>query len=309
MPMVQCRVCGYEDTRDYMQRCADCGRLHCEDCRGWVEGFGMCDNGHCESCCCCSDAEHGSVHSYDYRPHLLFKGDTAQTMMGVELEVYGLADQIVDAVHLVDAHEDHLYMKHDGSISGVEIVTHPMTLEYARQYPFSKLLKNLRLSGSSVYDNYGLHIHVARDAFRKKSYRTHKQQSDAHQMMWLLFMYRNSEQLEKLARRSSQEWASFRKPRKGVLKEQAKGDRNLTPRYTAVNCQNRETFELRFFKATLDEQEFYAALEFADASVKYTSNLSAVDVLKGRALGWDQFTDWVLKHNYTHLYREILKQS
>ena len=125
-------------------------------------------------------------------------------------------------------------------------------------------------------------------------------------MMWLLFMYRNSDELEKLARRVSSSWASFRKPEPGELKRKAESP-DQGARYVAVNCNNRDTFELRFFKSTLSAQEFYAAIEFADASVKYTKWISSADVLKGRALTWADFAEFALKNGYTNLVAEISK--
>jgi hypothetical protein len=302
-----CQNCGHRGWRDDLSYCDSCCEYYC--C-----GMSGCDEYHCSDCCdCCEDDsdyydERGAIRYASYRPELVFKGDRSQTMMGVELEVGGNQSSIVPVVHSIDPSEDHLYMKEDGSISGVEIVTHPMTLEYARQYPFQPMLAGLRSAGCRVSSGYGLHIHVARDAFRKNGARRgRKQESDVHQMLWLLFMYRNSTQLEKLARRVSDSWGSFRKPAPGELKNKAKGDRGRE-RYVAVNCLNSNTFELRFFKSTLWKSQFYAALEFADASVKYTRNLSSADVLKGAALSWDVFTQWAADNDYPMLHAEILKR-
>jgi hypothetical protein len=99
-------------------------------------------------------------------------------------------------------------------------------------------------------------------------------------MMWLLFMYRNVAALEKLARRASSRWASFKKPVPGELARKAQSVQ-ADNRYVAVNCNNEKTFELRFFASTLDEREFFAALEFADASVRYTRAIAIQEALRG----------------------------
>lgn len=288
-----CDNCCCEIDRDIDYFCDSCSEWRCDAC----------------SPCSCDDdddyCDHDSrVHSYEYRPQSFRpKGNyPAEALLGVELEVCGGHSVIADVVHSVDSSEDHLYMKRDGSICGVEIVTHPMTLAWARQYPFARLLGNLRAAGCSVDDDYGLHIHVSRNAFRRDG-----KQSAAHQMTWLLFMYRNVAELEELARRSSDQWASFRKPVPGELARKAKSV-GADNRYVAVNCNNDKTFELRFFKSTLDEQEFYAALEFADASVRYTRCIPLQDVLRGKALTWRHFSGWVKRHNYRHLWAEISGQ-
>jgi hypothetical protein len=72
-----------------------------------------------------------------------------------------------------------------------------------------------------------------------------------------------------------------------------------------VNCNNEKTFELRFFASTLEEREFYAALEFADASVRYTSDIAIRDVLHGEAITWPHFVEWLQRNNYRHLADEL----
>lgn len=174
LSLLLCDSCDREIDRDFDYYCDSCGAWRCDEC------------GSCEGCD--DDGDGGGdtrVHSYEYRPrHYRPKGDyPAEALMGVELEVHGGHGVIADVVCGVDPYEDHLYMKRDGSICGVEIVTHPMTLAWARGYPFARLLGNLRASGCSVDDDYGLHIHVSRNAFQRDG-----KQSAAHQMMWLLFM-------------------------------------------------------------------------------------------------------------------------
>lgn len=298
-------------TETYCYRCnnrmwpGQTGGHYCADHQMWrCFGCGVCDSGRY------SDHDEYFVHPFSYRPHFKPKGNWRVTdgfyrepLMGVELEVGGRSARYISpVVRQVDDSEDHLYMKEDGSISGVEIVTHPMTLEYARDYPFPELLKSLRKARCKVDDGYGLHIHVARNAFHVKG-----KQSSTHQMVWLLFLYRNSGKLEMLARRHANRYATWHKPRPGELVRKAKfvGDRYNDSRYVAVNCNNNATFELRFFKATLSEQEFYAALEFADASVRYTREIHTRDVLRGGALTWPHFVEWVERHNYVQLAAEL----
>lgn len=288
-----CESCGDEIDTGFDYFCTCCCEWRCTDC-GECTCYGDDEDDDCGP----SDPR---VHVWDYRPNTFRpKGDyPAQALLGVELEVAGDDYAIAEVVTGLDSAEDHLYMKQDGSISGVEIVTHPMTLAWARKYPFVELLTRLRGAGCAVDDGYGLHIHVSRNAFQRQG-----KQSASHQMMWLLFIYRNVPELEKLARRRSDRWASFRPPTRGELARKAK---TIQPddRYVAVNCNNERTFELRFFASTLSEREFYAALEFADASVRYTRSISLRDVLRGKAITWRHFTAWVSRHNYRNLSAEI----
>lgn len=215
--------------------------------------------------------------------------------MGLELEVDGRASDIVESVHRYDDSESHIYMKQDGSINGVELVTHPMTLDWSTGFPFGDMVTDIYNNGGRADESCGLHIHVSRNSFTNNRGR--------HAMTWLMFMYRNeSEITDYVARRRSDQWASFRKPRRGELLAKATG-RESGDRYVAVNCNNERTYELRFFASTLDETELRASLEFADASVEYTRGLSCHDVARGHALHWSRFCWWLVDQGdrYGHL--------
>lgn len=298
---IHCVACGDEEDEEFAYYCMYCIEWRCNDC-GCCEDYGRCsddDDDDDDD----SDSRDDRVYRWNYRPcPFKPKGNyPTQALLGVELEIGGIQSYIADVVEKIDPAEDHLYMKEDGSINGVEIVTHPMTLQWARQYAFPELLHGLRDQTCYVNDGYGLHIHVSRNAFRRLG-----KQSSSHQMMWLLFMYRNVSDLEKLARRPSGRWAAFVKPEPGELARKAQYI-DQDDRYVAVNCNNEKTFELRFFMSTLDEREFYAALEFADASVRYTHSITLQDVLRGNALTWRHFTEWTERHDYKHLLAEITR--
>lgn len=276
----------FYDGCDDGYRCIDCGE--CSGCNGYDD-----------------DDDYGRdrrVHSWDYRPSTWRpKGNyPAEALMGLELEVGGNARRVADVVSRYDDDESHLYLKEDGSITGVEIVTHPATLAWSQNFDWDGLLRDLRAAGSEVDDGYGLHVHVSRNAFRQAGYK-----STPHQMAWLMFMYRHSFELEKLARRHGSRWASFRTPERGELKRKAGHVPSNDDRYVAVNCNNAKTYELRFFRSTLETHELYAALEFTDASVEYTRGIKATDVLRGESLTWDHFRQWVDAKRYPNLTREI----
>ncbi|WP_137355323.1 amidoligase enzyme [Mycobacteroides abscessus] len=279
-----CEECGFDVDSGTGYYCESCDHWNCDDCGS-----------------CRAHDDDARIHVWNYRPrNFRPKGNfPSEPLLGVELEVCGRESAIVSAVDRIDDSEDHLYLKEDGSIHGVEIVTHPMTLAWARKFPFARLLEDMKRSGCAVDDGYGLHIHVSRNAFQRDG-----KQSASHQMLWLLFMYRNVSELEKLARRTSTRWAAFKKPDPGELARKAQAVA-CDDRYVAVNCNNKNTFELRFFKSTLEEREFYAALEFADASVRYTRGLAIQDVVRGKAIGWRHFTTWARRHNYRNLLAEI----
>lgn len=297
-----CDSCGdgitYRDMDEgYYNWCGDCGTYRCENC-------GSCDSGSDDD----DEDYYGRdrrVHAWDYRPNTWRpKGNyPAEALLGLELEVGGRSRDIADIVRDFDDSEHHLYMKEDGSISGVEIVTHPATLRWSRDFDWDSLLRNLRQAGCEIDEGYGLHVHVSRNAFRRVG-----QRSTPHQMTWLMFMYRNATDLQRLARRYGSRWASFRTPEPGELKMKSQDIRSRDDRYVAVNCNNAKTYELRFFKSTLRTSEFMAALELADASVEYTRGIKTADILRSNALQWPDFISWAdSTGNYPNLILENSK--
>jgi hypothetical protein len=83
-----------------------------------------------------------------------------------------------------------------------------------------------------------------------------------------------------------------------------------TERYTAVNTNNRDTLELRFFKGTMNTSGVLSALDLAQALVEYTRDLRLDDVKRG-ALSWEWFADYVASNNglYPDLYMRLNKIS
>jgi hypothetical protein len=355
-----CQDCGdrrryANDAGDTFGRyCDGCGESwNCEDCNAGPFICQDCDydpdcdhdnDDDYEPDCDCSDCRYarsgdGRVRNYSYRPVFIPKGGTDPLKMGIELEIGGSQTEIVDIVDAI-AHDirrgnvngisstddsKHLYCKDDGSIQGVEIVSHPMTLGYARQFPFRRLLDELR-DDCYVEDGYGLHVHVSRAAFQSAS----GKHSPIQTMKWLLFIQRNKDMLtgyDRLARRPESSWAKFGNPKRGEIARKAKNDPtsrrqrcncdeyrmqhymsdHCDDRYQAVNCNNPDTYELRFFKSTLSPHELYAAMEFVDASVRYCRTVPTFDVLAGRGLSWQRFASWAQRHNYKALVAEISK--
>lgn len=231
------------------------------------------------------------LHDYDYTPKLVFRGDGAP-WFGLEIEI--TTDDIGDAVSIIDDHAGKLiYCKHDGSVDGLEAVTHPMSYDWAMEnFPW-EMFPKLRDSGCSIIpqDN-GIHIHVSRDGFKDA----------AHLYRWLKLWYRNPMDIQRIARRTSEHWASFRPDHKRSHKEHVKrgkpsyvrdSDGTLYSRYSAINTTNDATLELRVFASSLRPERVRAALQLAAASVEYTRHLTCQDIAARRGWEWKVFMAWV----------------
>ena len=276
--------CGYwvdDDTGDY---CDDCRPVH--DC-GCESG---CDCGDCEDC----GGGDCDVEAWNYRPYWRYYG-TGPLYLGVELETEVRGSHSVRSA--VRAAYDSLgsvgFIKDDGSlIRGFEIVTHPMDHAYLSDgWPWA-MLPDLRDAGCVAAETAGMHIHLSRAGFA----------DPAHVYRWLKLLYRNSAGVARVARRDSGQWAPWRSVDRRVQKLQAKGSHISWSRYAAVNVTNADTYELRVFASSLEQSEVRAAMDLADASVRYARDLTVPEI---RAGGWEwpAFMEWTSDHpEYAALY-------
>ncbi|MCC3328322.1 hypothetical protein [Nocardia abscessus] len=294
-----CDDCGELATEVYRvdggsqvcERCEDEDYRECFDCFTLVPR----DQGYCDSCAHSSSA-HDGVHDSYYTPELRFHGE-GPLFLGMELELKTPDRSYRDAVDTALAHvKDLAYLKEDGSIScGFELVTHPMSYEYAlARFPW-QLLNRLRLLGCYTDDGVGIHVHLSRAGFS----------CPAHAYRWLKFVYRNEDPVITLARRASS-WAEFSPQQRSSAQDYAKGSQDGYGRYQAINVCPEDTFELRVFASSLHPQQVQAALAFAAASVEYTRGLSAADIARRRGWEWTAFTTWVRSRpEYSPLLAEM----
>jgi hypothetical protein len=197
-------------------------------------------------------------------------------------------------------------MKDDGSLNdGFEVVTHPHTLDaYQRDFNWDFILK-LKNQGYRSWntDTCGLHVHVSRTAFGTGE--TPWGRSDrealilkrqAHELRFMKLIYDNQRQVERIAGRSGNHFATFGD--KGKLVEKVKYGNQSNGRYSAINTENDMTLEVRVFKGSLRKERVLSAIEFVSASVEYTRDLKVT--AKNQALSWLCFTAYVSDNMETY---------
>jgi hypothetical protein len=273
----------------------------CQSCAGWNEVDDSCDNGCCDpDSCDCEDCRSDSfgrlVYDYGYKPDPVFHG-TGPLFLGPELELEAPYGRGPECAEIAQAHLGSLgYLKEDSSLSyGFEIVTHPMSYDWAlANYPWT-MLTRLADAGCVTTEGTGLHVHVSRAGFA----------SPCHTYRWMKFIYRNQIQVTTLARRSSAEWAAFTDSDRQAVKDYAKGARLLGDRHRAINPNNPDTFELRVFASSLDPGDVKAALGFTAASVEYTRTLTANTIATGGGWTWPAFVAWLAQRP---AYRPVTEQ-
>jgi hypothetical protein len=249
-------------------------------------------------------------------------------VLGFELEMSDEGDDLGYsdcASYLNSQVGSFAYLKEDGSVSnGFELVTHPHTLDaYNLRTELWDALDYIRQHGWRSWkssSSCGLHIHINTASFHNVG----------HAMMFLKFIYANRDPLVRFAGRDSSYarfdydsfvqremhvgWSDNGAPlyKRSSVADVVKKKQVNDNRYLAVNAQNSNTYELRFFKGSLNPKTVRACLEFTYSLHDYTSRLTSHDVLVNRALTWRPYLAFVRSQSknsdfkYRNLYDRLL---
>lgn len=277
---------------DNYECCNDCGEIYSVDDMTHDEN----EDGHEVYYCADCERSHKKkyIKNYSYKPSPIFKTgnhdkiysstDIRELVFGVELEIDKGEDPEETAGELCEASED-IYCKHDGSLNnGVEIVTHPCTLDYhLKDLGWGTLCDIALKHGFRSNDarTCGLHVHVGRRQLGSTG-----DGRNATIAKMILLVQRHWDSLVTFTRRSSSQldrWAvkpdvdlraaSADELVKNALRERERG------RYVAVNLQNSETVEFRLFNGSLKLNTIYATLQFVSNLCLYAKNKSVDNVL------------------------------
>lgn len=289
---------------EHYVRCDHCGRIiYYEDS---VERNG---NYYCEDC-----RPSRVVNEYGYKPDPIFlstieENGTGGTSlyMGVELETDD--GDISDVVE-----HEYVYYKEDGSLSsdGVEIVSHPATLDFHENcLGWDKIADDFLSWGYRSHQagcSCGLHVHVNRNFFGDSAA---EQDLNIAKVVLLVNRFFDSH-LVKFARRNSDQWA--KKPESKIMGEHTDSDvakivrenlRNMG-RYVAVNLQNRHTIEFRLFRGTLKVSTLFATLEFVDTLCRFAKQISLRQV---DTIQWADIFAGLDREKYHFLFDYMAERS
>lgn len=269
-------------------RCCCCDALLHEDDAYNIEGDSYCSE------CYHDEIDKGrSIHDYGYKPDPKFYGDSKR-FFGVELEVDGAgkdSDNADEILAIANKDGEHIYVKGDGSLDdGFEIVTHPMSLNYHKDFCWKEIMAKAISLGyrSHQTSTCGLHVHVNRSCFGD----TQEEQELVISHI-LFFVEKHWAELLKFSRRSEysiNRWAGrygYEKTGQEILDKAKKG--NLG-RYAAVNLMNYATVEFRLFRGSLKYTTLIAALELVDKICDVAMNMTEEEISK---LSWSEFVSSV----------------
>lgn len=269
--------------------CYDCDELYPNDDIEYIDGNPYCPQ-------CVEDHRRAAINSYSYKPNPIFKtahdvfyysNDVKELMFGVELEIDHGEDPEECAADMADACED-IYCKHDGSLDeGIEIVTHPCSLEYHLKQLGWDTIAGIALDYGFVSHaarTCGMHVHVGRYQFGNTW-----EERDEVSAKLVMLADRHWDNLLKFSRRKSDQLRWANRPHVEYESDALRTAENALNtrrdgRYQAVNLCNDKTVEFRIFNGSLNVNTIFATLEFVSNLVRYAMTHTVEEVMASQ---WD----------------------
>lgn len=320
-------ICSECIEKDRYYRCAECGYYFDSryvDATETVDGDLICDRCKCDHYVICNSCggviregcaeydEDGEeyycsecwnkrsvIRSYGYKPAPKFKTahdhfatdeSIKELLLGVENEIDEGWDPLDTAGAICRASED-VYIKHDGSLGdeGMEIVSHPCTLEYhIANLGWDKICKVALESKYRSHDarTCGLHVHVGRRQLGETVEERNNTVAkivilmDRHWDFMVRFSRRRNSQLTEWANRPKLDMETSCYTEKSLISAALATE--TCGRYMAVNLTNYDTIEFRLFNGTLKYETILATLQLVSNICEYAKYYPLSRILNSR---------------------------
>lgn len=295
--------------------CSKCSNdyEYCEECQYYHHNDNIVYNhGSGESfCTMCYDKlkDKEIIKGYHYHKDYLktfYDVDGESSAEKEDVMYFGIENEIVNRVNELEEVAlsiqkklgDIMYFEEDGSISeGFETITQPMSYGFLKTKfkDYGEAFNEAKELETIVDDTCGMHIHVNR-SYITKDYSEMKNFEDLLKALFEFFQ----DEIKQLSQRKRFNYCAFLTScltDENAIKHLVKGDKT---RKTVVNTNNYKTIEIRVFKATLDEEVYFANIEF-------TRNV--IDILKDKTIDvikWEDIIGYnVDSHNLLKLVENL----
>lgn len=280
-------------------RCSNCDCIIHEDDAYHLDGYDYCRE--------CYDEERDKcqyIHDYGYKPEPIFYGD-GNRYFGIELEIDGAgkdSDYAEELLDIANMRDEHMYIKSDSSLDdGMELVSHPMTLEYHKEFCWEDIMHHAIRLGyrSHQTSTCGLHIHVNRNSLAEN-----REEQDEVISRILYFVEHHWNEILKFSRRSEytmNRWAArygYENSPKAIFEKAKKDNRG---RYAAVNLCNYHTIEFRLFRGTLKYNTLLATLELVNRICELAVSMNDDELAK---LSWSDFVSEITEPELIQYLKE-----
>lgn len=286
-----CDDCGYSisnsEESELESICTSCfgNYSECGTCGQFDREVGVYGN-----CSTCESLKLSSkIRSYSFRPKPKFFGEDLDNLyFGIELEVDDVSNNCEELTDVTSAiKENFYYYKWDGSLeNGFEIVTHPMSVDFASDYDWNTKLETINSYGltSQNNDTSGLHIHVSR-----KGMGSNKTEIDETISKVLFLHERFKNEIIQFSRRGGENsYARFYTLMHGDTPKKLLEKAKSGERYSIINLEPNHTIEFRGFKGTLNGDHLKAAIQFTYEIIQFARLSTEDEVAK---ISWEDMIE------------------
>ena len=286
--------------------CAGCGEFVHQDDAYWNDAG---NEVYCEYCYS-NEVQGRVINSYhsndDWTIHLtgreLDNYMSDKLTLGLEIEVAGNVEYAEGFMNKVD--NDLIYLERDSSVDGFEIITQPMTRQYATELFEDKISKGFEFLKEHNFEGHnagGIHIHLGLPydneldfmscllKLKKLLYNLPTHMQD----LLLLISQRKSDELER--------WSNNKYYRKMTLQNCMSQDN----RYELLNMDSRtRTLEFRMFNSNLRTERIMKNIEVVLSLLDYVETYYTVEMYDKNLFTW---LDYVKRNEekYPNLVRFI----
>jgi len=315
-------ICTDEGGVSYCNDCSD-SYIICESCGNWTDDWD--EDNRCPDCSTDSDL----IHDYSSKPYPIFHPSEADLYFGVELETddYSERQDAAQALYNLSDDEQLFYMKEDSSLNnGIEIVTHPCSLEYHQfEFPWQKIVETVRKHDGISHNQgrCGLHVHFNRGYFGDSGSR-----EEELALLKFMFMFEKYwDNLVKFSRRTEsqlQSWA--RKYQEYDTNSQCSKDPEFNPTdptngidkikkaksgaghgcATNLSGNDGSTIEIRLFRGTLNLESLLACIELTDFLARTAKTKSANALYR---MNWKQLVKSIRQTKYPNLIAYLRRRE
>ena len=208
-----------------------------------------------------------------------------------------------ESVSIMD--EDLWYAKHDGSVSGPEFASHPLTLKawYERHDQLEKEFSTLLHAGirSHTGDTAGMHVSVSLSSLDGSEHIIRLAKILRDNENWALRVSQRTKRSSHWGDLNPYHWSSDRTLSEWARNVARYGKDESVNRYAAWNAPGHDRLEFRLPRGTLRLDRFYKNLEWTVALVEYTRQF---DDLKSTS-----FMRWVMGQKAYPYLRAFLHEK
>lgn len=188
----------------------------------------------------------------------------------------------------------HVYSESDSSIEpyGYEFITNPMSLDYLMTTDIIKRIVNTTANAYFYDDNScGMHIHVNRGSLNKYSVAkmnvilTSLEYQNECIISKISGRYNGCDEWSKIVNFSEVYYCDNTEERYACIYDRMRSE----GRYVALNSQNKNTIEFRFFGSTMDVSLIKYRLYFINALCSYANNHTLEQCMH---VGVAEITEW-----------------